>query len=154
LQDQAKHSITLSIESDLEQISLVRAALAGVLNHFGVIESDIFSIQLAVSEVINNILEHGYKGVIGGTVEVRFQIAGTDVQIEVHDNAKPFPIEQIYRLTGEPVPLEDPNEDWPTRGHGIQIVRQIVDSIDLQSDERGNRLTLVKRISLVGSSAN
>jgi anti-sigma regulatory factor (Ser/Thr protein kinase) len=151
LQDQASYSISFSIDSQLNQISLIRAALAGVLSHLGVVESDIFSLELAVTEIINNTLEHGYGGATDKPIEVKVRVSGADVQIELCDNAPPFPPDQLYRLTGESKPLDDPSEEWPMRGHGLQIVRQIVDSIAFTSDRERNHLTIRKHVALQNS---
>ncbi|MBS1799362.1 MAG: ATP-binding protein [Acidobacteria bacterium] len=148
LQDQTNYSISFSIDSQLNQISLVRAALSGVLKHLGVVETDIFSLELAVTEIINNTLEHGYHGATDRPIEVKVKVTGSEVQIDLSDNAPPFPKDQLYRLAGNPAPLDDPNEDWPMRGHGLQIVRQIVDSIDLTSDYQRNHMTIRKHVGL------
>ncbi|WP_260705480.1 ATP-binding protein [Edaphobacter flagellatus] len=151
LQDQVNYSITFSIESQLNQISLIRAALSGVLNHLGVIESDIFSLELVVTEIINNTLEHGYAGATDKPIEVNVRVQGTEVQIDLSDCAPPFPEEQLHRLTGDPKPLEDADEAWPMRGHGLQIVRQIVDSIAVRSDQQRNHMTIRKHVGLQAS---
>ena len=148
LQDQTNHSISFCIDSQLNQISLVRAALSGVLNHLGVVESDIFSLELAVTEIINNTLEHGYRGAADKPIEVKVRVSGSEVQIDLNDNAPPFPENQLFRLEGKPALLEDPDEDWPMRGHGLQIVRQIVDSIVLTSDQHHNRMTIRKHVTI------
>jgi anti-sigma regulatory factor (Ser/Thr protein kinase) len=148
LQDQAKYSITFLIESQLNQIRLIRAALSGVLGHLGVIEADIFSLELAVTEIINNTLEHGYQGAANKPVEVHVRVTGTEVRIELSDSAPPFPLDQLFRLKGAPQPIDDPDEDWPVRGHGLQIVRQIVDSIDVRSEENRNYMTIIKHVAI------
>ncbi|MBS1821263.1 MAG: ATP-binding protein [Acidobacteria bacterium] len=142
------HSISFCIDSQLNQISLVRAALSGVLSYLGVVESDIFSLELAVTEIINNTLEHGYRGVEDKPIEVKVHVSGSEVQIDLNDKAPPFPESERYRLEGKPALLEEPNEDWPMRGHGLQIVRQIVDSIALTSDQHHNRMTIRKHVAL------
>jgi len=149
LQDQAKHSITFCIDSQLTQISLIRAALSGVLNHLGVVESDIFSLELAVTEIINNILEHGYRNATDQPVEVRVLIVDSEVRIELSDSAAPFPKDQLYRLNDPVQALEDPSEDWPMRGHGLQIVRQIVDSIELRTEQNQNHMTITKNVTFI-----
>jgi anti-sigma regulatory factor (Ser/Thr protein kinase) len=148
LQDQASYSISFCIDSQLNQISLIRAALSGVLSHLGVVEADIFSLELAVTEIINNTLEHGYGGATDKPIEVKVNVTGADVQIDLSDKAPPFPKDQLYRLEGDPKPLEDPSEEWPMRGHGLQIVRQIVDSIALTSHQDRNHLTIRKHVAL------
>jgi len=149
LSDRANFSITLCIESRLDQIRLVRAALTGVFGHLGVVESDIYSLGLAVTEIINNSFEHGYKGAEDKQIEVRIEVSGPEIQIDLIDYAPPFPEEERYRLVEDLVPLEDPSEEWTMRGHGLQIVRQIVDSITLTSESGRNCMTLRKQVGLL-----
>lgn len=148
LQTQDKYSITFCIDSQLNQIGLIRAALSGVLNHLGVAESDVFSLELAVTEIITNTLEHGYKGATDKSVEVCLKIIDREVRIELTDNAPAFPADQLYRINEARHPIEDATEDWPMRGHGLQIVRQIVDSIELRTEENRNHMTITKHVSL------
>jgi anti-sigma regulatory factor (Ser/Thr protein kinase) len=149
LHDQTAYSITLCIDSRLEQIRLVRAAMSGVLGHLGVVESDIYDLELAVTEIINNALEHGYGGATDQQMEIRLEVKGSSVRIDLTDHAPPFPEREMYRLLGEAQPLEEASEEWPMRGHGLQIVRQIVDSITLNSGMRGNCMTLKKLVRLL-----
>lgn len=151
LHDQTKHSITFCIDSRLDQIRLIRAALSGVLRHLGVVESDVFALELALTEIINNTLEHGYQGAQDKPVEVQVAITGSEVRIVVADNAPPFPEAQRHRLLGAPQPIEDPSEEWPMRGHGLQIVRQIVDSIDLKTEQNRNFMTITKQVGIEAS---
>ena len=148
MQAQAKHSIIFCIDSQMDQISLIRAALSGVLHHLGVAESDIFSLELAVTEIINNTLEHGYRGATDKSIEVHLLVIGSDVRIELTDNAPAFPADQLYRINEARQPIEDGSEDWPMRGHGLQIVRQIVDSIELRTEQNRNRMTITKHVAL------
>ncbi len=145
--DRSTFSITLRIDSRLEYVRLIRAALSGVLSHLQVEQSDIDSLALAVSEIVNNSIEHGYNGAVDKGIEADIQICGTDVQIDLRDEAPPFPAEQRYRLFGEPQSLEEPSE-WTIRGHGLQIVRQLVDSIEMDYQAGKNCLLLKKKVAL------
>jgi anti-sigma regulatory factor (Ser/Thr protein kinase) len=144
----ADFSILLLIPGRLDQIQVVRAALAGVLDHICAEEDDVHSLGLAVTEILNNSIEHGYGNGTTQQIETHFQVCGNDVQIDIVDYAPPFPDEQRHRLAGELVPLELPSEEWETRGHGLQIVRHIVDSVVLESKDGFNRFTLRKRIHI------
>jgi serine/threonine-protein kinase RsbW len=144
----AKSSITLCIPSRLDQVRLIRAALFGVLGHLQICESDIQSLQLAVSELVNNCFEHGYKGAEDRKIEVTVEVYDSEVQISLVDDAPAFPEEQRSRLEGPPVPFDEPDERWTPRGHGLQIVKQIVDSISLTPLAGGNCITLRKRVVL------
>ena len=141
-----KLAIALEIESRLDQVRLIRAAMAGMLDHLGVIEADILSLELAVTEIVNNIVEHGYAGADDQPIKVRIQLRESVVQVEVIDHARPFPEGERHRLVDELMPLEDADEDWAPRGHGLQIVRRIVDSVVLECGGTQNVLTLRKKV--------
>ena len=146
--DEATLTIALEIESRLDQVRLIRAAMSGALSHLGVVEADILALELAVTEIVNNAVEHGYAGADDQPIKVRIQLSGSTVQIEVIDHARPFPEKERHRLMGEADPLEDADEEWAPRGHGLQIVRQIVDSIALESNETRNILRIRKNVTL------
>ena len=146
--EEATLTIALEIESRLDQVRLIRAAMSGALSHLGVVEADILALELAVTEIVNNAVEHGYAGADDQPIKVRIQLSGSTVQIEVIDHARPFPEKERHRLMGEVDPLEDADEEWAPRGHGLQIVRQIVDSIALESNETRNILRIRKKVAL------
>jgi len=140
-------AITLEIQSKLDQVRLIRAAMSGVLAHLLVSEADIQALELAVTEVVNNCVEHGYGGREDGQIQVQIALCDSSVQVDVIDRAPAFPEAQRYRLLDEPMLLEDPTEEWSLRGHGLQIVRQIVDSIALRYESAQNILTMSKNVS-------
>ncbi len=149
LLDRGIFSITFWIESRLEYVRLIRAALSGVLSHLQVEESDIHSLALAVSEIVNNSFEHGYNGAEDKSMEVRVRASGEEIQIDLRDEAPQFPEDQRYRLLGKPLSFEETNEEWTMRGHGLQIVRQLVDSVELEYKEGQNCITLRKHVVLL-----
>jgi serine/threonine-protein kinase RsbW len=144
----ADFTLTLGIKSRLDQICLVRAAIGGALSHLDVSEPDIHALGLAVTEILNNAIEHGYRGDEQQQIETRLHIHGSEVEVDIVDSAPPFPKAELYRLTGELVSLEDPSEEWAMRGHGLQIVRQLVDSINLETVDGHNHMKLKKRVTI------
>ncbi len=148
MREQAAFSITVRIESRLDQVRLIRAALSGVLNHLEVEEDDIHSLELAVAELVNNSFEHGYKGAEDKHINVTLHLRGAEVEICVCDDAPAFPEDQRYRLLDEPRSFKDTEEEWTIRGHGLRIVRELVDSISLTTDATGNCFALKKHVGL------
>lgn len=141
--------ITFEIESRLEQVRLIRAALTGVLDHLRVTEPDIMSLELAVTEVANNSIEHGYEGRDNETVKVKIEVRGKIVQVDVIDNAPAFPESERHRIADDAPEAEDaPYDEWPVRGRGLQIVKQIVDSIQMKFEDSQNIVTLSKKVVL------
>lgn len=143
-----KHQLSIAIPSRLDHIRLVRAAFAGVLTHIGVVEQDVNLLGIAVAEVFNNSIQHGYREQPDRDVQMTLWASSSRVRIQISDHASSFPESEAYRLSGTPLPMEQLNDQWTTRGHGLQIVRQIVDSITLRSEKSGNSITFEKRVSI------
>lgn len=144
----AAYSITLGIASRLDQIRMVRAALDGALAHLGVAEEDLHLLSLAVAEILTNRIEHGYGGDEGKRVDVRLLVCGPEVQVEILDTAPPLPQDALRRLTHDLGPIEEPSEEWTMRGHGLQIVRKIVDAISVDSRNGHSCMTLRKTVRI------
>jgi anti-sigma regulatory factor (Ser/Thr protein kinase) len=141
--------ITFEIESRLDQVRLIRAGLNGVLEHLRVTEPDIMSMELAVTEVVNNCVEHGYAGGQQDTVKVKVEVRGELVRVDVIDSAPAFPPEARHRLEkalADPNDLDAADNEWPVRGRGLWIVKQIVDSIALKFEDHKNVMTVLKNV--------
>jgi anti-sigma regulatory factor (Ser/Thr protein kinase) len=127
---------------------MVRASLAGILNDLKVPSNEVFLLQLAVSEIVSNAIEHGYAGVPGHQVDVLVQITGPEISVDVTDDAPAFPGSELLTRLQEQEPDAMPDDTWPTRGHGLQIAKQIVDSLSFSRRGERNCITLVKQVSV------
>jgi anti-sigma regulatory factor (Ser/Thr protein kinase) len=127
---------------------MVRASLAGILNDLKVPSSEVFLLQLAVSEIVSNAIEHGYAGLPGHQVDVAVHIVGPEVSVDVSDDAPAFPGNELLARLQEQEPDTTPDDTWPTRGHGLQIAKQVVDSLSFSRTGDRNCVTLVKQVSV------
>jgi anti-sigma regulatory factor (Ser/Thr protein kinase) len=141
-------SIRLSIASRLDQVRLLRAALSGILAHLRVADEDNDALQLALTEIANNSVEHGYEEATDNDIEVQLTVSGDLVQIELRDSARRFPDEVRHRLTSSPTPIQEPDEQWTMRGHGLQIVSHLVDSIVVDSTDGKNCISMKRHVSV------
>jgi anti-sigma regulatory factor (Ser/Thr protein kinase) len=92
-----RSTVRLSVESKLDQVWMVRASLAGILNDLKVPSGEVFLIQLAVSEIVSNTIEHGYAGHSGHQVDIAVHITGPEVSVDVTDDAPAFPGMKCWR---------------------------------------------------------
>jgi serine/threonine-protein kinase RsbW len=96
-------------------------------------------ILLAVTEIVTNILTHGYQDK-PGWVEVLIGQDGDALQIVLRDKAAPF----------DPTQVPDPDVHRPLKerlpgGLGIYLARHFVDRIAYRTtSEYGNEIVLVK----------
>lgn len=110
-------------------------------------------LQLAVSEVANNCIEHGYLQRVDGRVDVSVDRSGLELRIEVEDDAPPLPVDRLRGLLHDGTCEIEVDKEWSSRGHGLQMVVGAVSSIDFARVADRNRVTLTKRLPQTAASA-
>lgn len=99
----------------------------------------IYLVELAVSEICTNMIEHAYAGQ-EGFITGQISLSTTGIQIDIYDQGHSFDPNAV------PPPISDPAD--PTEGgYGLHIVRQIMDVAEYQANTpRGNHWKLIKYI--------
>jgi serine/threonine-protein kinase RsbW len=129
--------LRLRIANSLDQVWLVRAFLRAVLEEIDVLDVDCIHVQLAVSEAINNCIEHSYHDGRQGDVDVLLEGNHERLHIEIADDGAPLRLEEIEALLRRPVPDLVADLDPRPRGRGLQIIRDTMDSVVfLRQDDR------------------
>lgn len=100
----------------------------------------IYLVELAVSEICTNIIQHSYV-MTGGEIRGSLTPLANGIQIDLYDDGESFDPNTIP----EPSPqLETLNEG----GYGLHIVRQIMDRVSYQANTPdGNHWQLIKYIT-------
>jgi len=131
-------SFEMTIGSDIEVIPFVSVRFEGAMKEHGFGPEEILDTQLAVEEVITNIILHGYEGKCG-EIHISCTITPGRVGIQVTDSAQPFDPLSI------PEPdLEENMEDRKIGGLGVYLLRQVMDEISYRYEDGKNILTMVK----------
>ncbi len=99
---------------------------------------DVFGVQLALEEAINNALRHGNGSDPAKSVRVAYHVDTDQVWLEVEDEGDGF----------EPATVRDPtlaeNIDQPG-GRGLLFIRTFMNLVEYNSD--GNQVRMLKRRS-------
>jgi anti-sigma regulatory factor (Ser/Thr protein kinase)/putative methionine-R-sulfoxide reductase with GAF domain len=106
----------------------LRGTLARWLTSIGAGENDTFDIALSTSEAVTNSIEHAY-GAREADLTVRCDYAAGVVTVTVSDDGR----WRSSRPRGG--------------GRGIGIMRNLMDSVEIESDERGTVVTMTKQIA-------
>jgi serine/threonine-protein kinase RsbW len=139
-------SISLSIDSDLDKVSLlaraVRALCEGSLDPDG-----LDAVELSLVEAINNVIKHGYHGQKGRDVQVAVGLQAEQIVIDVIDHAPPMPADALEQASNNPFTFDETDlADIPEGGMGLALIRMNMDEVEYLSNESENRLRMVKRI--------
>jgi anti-sigma regulatory factor (Ser/Thr protein kinase) len=99
----------------------------------------VYLVELAVSEICTNIIQHAYL-VTSGEIRGSLTLLANGVQIDLYDDGTSF----------DPAAIPAPSTQLPSLnegGYGLHIVRQIMDSVRYQAHTpKGNHWCLIKYI--------
>ena len=117
------------------------AALRAFLNHRGLTSDVCGYVELAIAEVLNNVVEHAYpENANQGDVHLQGWHHGNDLDFEVSDNGAPMPDGRIP--LGRPPEIDVAFDDLPEGGFGWFLIRTMVREINYERQGCTNRLRL------------
>lgn len=132
---------TLHIIAQVKHLPEIRRYVKDRVTVLQIDPSYTYDVLLAVTEMVTNILVHGYKGQ-PGPIEIQVGLQGDTLVICLTDQAPPFD------PTGITAPdISIPLEERPLGGMGIYLAKEFMDSMSYRYTPQGqNQLTLVKKV--------
>lgn len=131
----------LTVPSLPERITEVDEFLESTLREAGVVEEIIADIAIAVTEIVNNAINHGNAGNPAKMVELSVGISPGEIIIEVIDEGGGFDPEAV----ADPLAQENLMREV---GRGIFIVRQLMDTVEIDAKPgRGTKVRITKELS-------
>lgn len=128
--------ITLTIASRLEDVSLVGGAVRGLCEAASLPPPDVFQIELAVVEALNNIIYHAYQNRPEHQVSLTWMLANGGLRIEISDQGQAM----MTRPDGKmPEALQENGRGWP-------IMMACMDQVEYYSTNGLNTLILIKQL--------
>lgn len=133
-------AVRLRIPAKPEYIALGRLALTGLGQARGLDSDTIADLKLALTEAVSNSVRHAYDAVGEGQVEIRYELRGDRISVEVVDDGAGFDPEEAPSFEGD---------ELSEGGLGIAIIRTLADDVEIESRPgvRGSRLRFVKMLS-------
>ncbi|MEI8306057.1 MAG: ATP-binding protein [Chloroflexales bacterium] len=130
--------IELSIPSNPIFERVVRASAAELGIAFGFSDERVEDLKLAISEAVNNAIDHGNHGEVNKLVAVVFEIDGEKLEIRISDQGSGMEHPDISRHVIDEQSLESGH----LRGFGLYLISELVDDYEVNSSQKGTVLTL------------
>ena len=129
----------IALQNDIRQVKELNAFVKEFLRELGVEASLCKQLQLAVEEVVVNVMEYGYPEGDTGEIIVRASSDGQELRFVIMDSGVAF----------DPTAAESTDTsvsavDRPEGGLGILLAREIMDTIDYERTDGMNVLTMRK----------
>jgi anti-sigma regulatory factor (Ser/Thr protein kinase) len=122
-------TVSIEIPSDPAMLANLRRRLRRWLSLRGIDERQREDAVLAVSEAVNNSIEHAYRD-SPGTIEINLAHAGESLELLIKDQG-------VWR---EPVTT-------PTRGRGLRIIKNLMESAEVTDTGAGTRVMLRQKLT-------
>lgn len=124
------------------QIETRKAIVATIaqLPELGISRSRCGDIEIALAEVVNNVVEHACAGLPDACACITCLIAGDTLIVEVIDTGRPIPDNRLP--LGLRTDLSGPIVDLPEGGFGWFLIRQIVANVTYERTDNHNCLIL------------
>jgi serine/threonine-protein kinase RsbW len=117
---------------------VVRASASEVGQAIGLPAERIEDLKLAVSEAVNNAIEHGNRSEIAKLVEVTFLLDADKLEVRIRDEGQGG-----AQSHTAPRVVEDHNlDEGMHRGFGMYLITALVDDCEVSSSHHGTTLTL------------
>ncbi len=133
--------LVMTVTNDPAQLRLVGEQVDAFGQRNNLPSKSLFSIKLAVSELLANTITYGYADEATHTIEIRLELRGGQIKLEIIDDARPF----------DPRSVKAPEKkaalkDLPLGGRGIYLVRNFMDDLGYQRKGGRNHVTVTKTL--------
>jgi serine/threonine-protein kinase RsbW len=121
---------TRHVDDDAGAIASIRQALRAWLERWNIDNARLDAILVSASEALTNSLEHAYRVTGRGAIVLDAHCSDDKLEISVRDHGQWQPA------------ISD-----PSRGHGLQVMRELADDVVLRPRTDGTSVTLIYRLS-------
>lgn len=130
------------LNNDIRELQRLKQTIVEYGKAYQIPDAVIQDVNLALEEMVSNIILHGYENTGPHQIEVRVKKKGDVLFLEISDDGKPFNPLMV------PSPdLDTPFEDREITGMGIHLAKALMDELDYRTERGKNILMLTKRIS-------
>ena len=140
MSDTEKHVVlTIPMYPDMELAAAKTASVLAELMDFG--EGEVEEIQLAIIETCINAFEHSHSD--DQAVHIDFLLKDDELQFKVTDRGVGISPDTLdgSRILGSP----GVHTDLRKRGRGLQIIKTLMDEVDIESSPNGTTVSVIKR---------
>src|ERR1700752_1766300 len=123
----------IQINSQTNPEGVVERAIVDVCEEMQIGEEKFGNILLAVTEAVNNAIEHGNKNNPEKTVQISYTSSPQEVIFTVSDQEQGFDLKQV------PDPTQPESKD-PEAGRGIFVMKHLADKMEFV--DKGNKVLL------------
>ena len=130
------------ITSEYDKVSEACDIFRGFCLTEGIPENVSIKLEICLTEALNNVVKHSYKGVPGKNIGLLLTFLNYTLQISISDTGHARENVQKPKLEFDPEDIEN----LPEGGMGLFIIEEIMDETKYESDGKTNTFIMIKKI--------
>jgi len=131
----AKIDLSIPLIPDMELTATQTATAVGSFMHLD--ENKIEEVKMALIEACINAIEHSQSK--DGRLQIDFKVDDSALTIVISDRGQGFNVNSVRDKH-----QQRHESGQRKRGWGLQLMEELMDKVDLESDQNGTKITLVK----------
>jgi len=132
---------SIKISNKIEELNHVAAFIEGLAEQWKLPPALTMHLNLALEEVLSNIIFYAHNDNLKHTIDIDFSLMNNKLSIQITDDGKAFnPLEMESPDTQAPLEEREPG------GLGIFLVKQLMDKLYYERNNKQNILILEKNI--------
>jgi serine/threonine-protein kinase RsbW len=129
--------------ADFKNLDSIREFVGDIAEAAGFSGREIYSVQLATDEACSNVIEHAYKGIPRGMIDISCETGDGMMTVVIHDHGKVFDMSRVRKPN-----LSRELSEREVGGLGVYLMHNLMDEVHFSSSKKtGNTLTMIKRKS-------
>ena len=133
--------VEIKLHNKLSELASANQTLTEFGRQHGLADNVLHDLNLALGEVLTNIISYGYTGSGEHEITVRLSLKPGEMRVDVEDDGQPFnPLEAPEADTTKPL------EERTIGGLGVHLVRKLMDGLEYRRHEGKNLLVMKKRL--------
>ena len=141
-----REQVEIQLHNKVSELASANQTVTEFGQQHGLPDSVLHDFNLALGEILTNIISYGYTDSGEHEITVRLSIEPGELRVDVEDDGKPFN------------PLEAPEVDTTSRleeravgGLGVHLVRKLTDGLEYRRHEGKNLLVMKKHSASVSA---
>lgn len=132
------------LENQRDELQRISTALEEFSNVESIPADVIMQLELCIEELFLNIISYAWDDQDKHEIEILVGYDDVNVSVDIFDDGSQFnPLEEAPSQTD----MEKPVEEIEIGGHGLALVRNLVDTMSYRYENGRNHLSLAKRIN-------
>jgi serine/threonine-protein kinase RsbW len=131
------------IPNNMADLAALTTAMERVGAEYGMPEQSLFQLQVALDEIVSNVIKYAWPEVGTHDIEIRITARDDGVEIEIIDDGRMFDPRDAPKRD-KPLPGQRPQPG----GVGVQMTKQLVDRVGYARIGDRNHTTLTKLCAL------